>query len=474
MTSVPRKWLIVACFTAAAALSTVTLSWCAAESTGIADPTETKRDRAAPVNILPVPRDKGSPAPSEAVESAAQGLERKLHEVGTEVSRFLGSWIGSEVFFGLTWIGLIACLLGLFLVAVLDCLVRGRIKHQIRRLSFEKETTPWVATLLDAVSKPLSLFIWIYGAYAVFSILLVRMPEHPGVVFLRAVASRGADVGGSVAIIWLAYRLVVVSDVRTKAWAAGSQSGIDQLLVGIVGKTLRTAIVLLGGIMVVQSVTGIQMGPLIASLGLGGLAIALAAKESVANFLGTLTIIFDKPFRIGDQVIIDKYEGTVDAVGFRSTRIRTADGNLLSIPNSKVIDTPLQNVGQRLNIRWTADIGISYYTPPQKVSRALEVLEEILRDHEGMKEDLPPRIFLTGFKEWGFNINIQAWYHPPVGWDCQAWVQQICMRILERFDDEGIQFAMPAQNLRLPNNEKERLQLGALKREHTEPDASGS
>lgn len=469
MTYTPRKWLLVACFLAAA-LSMETLSWCAAESTGIADPTETKQNQ-APVNMMPLPRDKGSPGLSGAVEPPAQGFERRLHEAGTKVSSSLGNWTDSEVFFGLTWISLSAGLIGLFLVAVLDCLVRGRIKRQIRRLSDGKETTPWIATLLDAFSKPLSLFIWIYGAYGVFSILLVQMPEHPGVVFLRAVASRGADVGGSVAIIWLAYRLVVASDVRTKAWATGSQSRIDQLLVEIVGKTLRTAIVLLGSVMVVQSATGIQMGPLLASLGLGGLAIALAAKESVANFLGTLTIIFDKPFRIGDQVIIDKYEGTVDAVGFRSTRIRTADGHLLSIPNGKVIDTPLQNVGQRPNIRWVADIEISYDTPPQKVSRALEVLEEILRKHEGMKEDIPPRIFLTGFKEWSLNIKIQAWYHPPVWWDYQAWVQQTCMTILERFDEEGIQFALPAQILHLPNDKKERLQLLAMKGQQTEADA---
>jgi len=269
------------------------------------------------------------------------------------------------------------------------------------------------------------------------------MQETTGIAAVRAMAGRGADIGGSIALIWLAYRLAVVSDVQTKSWAARSESGIDQLLVAIVGKTLRAFIVLVGSVMVVQSVTGIQMGPLIASLGLGGLAIALAAKDSVANFLGTLTVIFDKPFQIGDQVIIDKYEGTVESVGFRSTRIRTGDGHLLSIPNSKLVDTPLQNVGRRPSIRWMTDIRISSDTSPEKVRRAIAILEEILRDHEGMKEDLPPRVFLTGFKDWSLNIAIQAWYHPPVGWDYQAWVQKICMAILDRFDEEGIRLALP-------------------------------
>jgi len=146
------------------------------------------------------------------------------------------------------------------------------------------------------------------------------MQETTGIAAVRAMVGRGADIGGSIALIWLAYRLAVVSDVQTKSWAARSESGIDQLLVAIVGKTLRAFIVLVGSVMVVQSVTGIQMGPLIASLGLGGLAVALAAKDSVANFLGTLTVIFDKPFQIGDKVIIDKYEGTVESVGFIPVR----------------------------------------------------------------------------------------------------------------------------------------------------------
>jgi MscS family membrane protein len=366
----------------------------------------------------------------------------------------MANWMNSQVVLGLTWLNLTACLLALLLVGVLDRFVHNRLKRQVRRLSLDKERTPWVALLLDAFSGPLSLFIWAYGTYGALFILLAQIEESPGVASLRTVAGKAADVGGFVAIIWLAYRLVVVSDTHTKAWAAESQSGIDQLFVGIVGKSLRIAIILIGSIIVVQNVTGIQMGPLIASLGLGGLAIALAAKDSVANLLGALTIIFDKPFQIGDHVIIDKYEGTVDSVGFRSARIRTADGHLVSIPNSRIIDSPLQNVGRRPNIRWSTAIGLSYDNSPYKVRRALEILEEILHDHEGMNEDMPPRVYLTGFKDWSLNIAIQAWYHPPVWWEYQAWVQEICMEILERLDKEGIQFALPVQMVHLPGEEK--------------------
>lgn len=209
---------------------------------------------------------------------------------------------------------------------------------------------------------------------------------------------------------------------------------------------------------------------LVASFGIGGLAIALAAKESVANFLGALTIIFDKPFRIGDQILIDKYDGTVESVGFRSTRIRTGDGNLLSMPNSKIIDSPLQNVQQRANILWRTTIGISYETPPDKVRRAIEILEEILQNHEGMRQDLPPRVFFDAFKDSSLNIAIWAWYHPPNGWDYHAWLQKTCMEILERFASEGIRFALPTQVLRLPFDDKRQFELRMLKGEQTEAD----
>jgi len=381
-----------------------------------------------------------------------------------------GSWARSDIILGITWLNLMACLLAVCLVGVSERLVRLWIGRRVSRLSSGKETLPWMALLLEAFSKPLSLFIWAYGLYGAFSILLVQIQKTVGKDFLLEMAGKVADVGGSIAIIWLAYRLVVLSDVQTTAWAAGSRSRIDQLLVGIVGKTLRIVIILLGSIMVLQNLTGIQMGPLIASLGLGGLAIALAAKDSVANLLGTLTIIFDKPFQIGDQVIIDKYEGTVESVGFRSTRIRTADGHLLSIPNSKMIDSPLQNVARRPNIRWNTNVGISYDTPPEKVRRAVEILEEILGNHEGMKEDLPPQVFFSAFKDWSLNITVQAWYHPPVFSDYQAWVQKTCVAILERFDEEGIRFALPAQVVYLPTDDLKQLKLQMLKGSRGETD----
>jgi MscS family membrane protein len=214
-----------------------------------------------------------------------------------------------------------------------------------------------------------------------------------------------------------------------------------------VGKTLKAFVIVVGGIMVVQNLTGIEIGPLLASLGIGGLAFALAGKDSIANFFGSLTILLDKPFQVGERVIIDSHDGFVEDVGFRSTRLRTLKGSLVSIPNEKIIVSTLENVGRRIHIRWTPTIGITYDTPPAKVARALAILREVLENHEGMKPEYPARVHFTGFGDWSLNIGVYAWYHPADFWAYQAWVERISLTIMERFAEEGIEFAFPTQTV---------------------------
>jgi MscS family membrane protein len=460
-----NRVLIFVCVLALLVVAQGSFRQCCAENTDSSSQTEPKKEKAPSGNILPSPDHKISPIQPEAIEKAAKKLELAI---GNGVLRSLGDRVRSKAFAGITWLSLTVCFLTLLLVAVLDLVVRALIRARIRKLSLPDKPLSWTGLFLEALSKPLSLFIWVYGTFAAMSIVLVQLQKAAGTTLLKSAAGKGADLGGSIAIIWLTYRLVVLADVRVKTWAVSNENRIDDLLVGIVGKTLRVFIVLIGGIMVIQNVTGIQMGPLIASLGIGGLAVALAAKDSVANFLGTLTIILDKPFQIGDQVVVDKYEGTVASVGFRSTRIRTPDGGLLTLPNSKLIDSPLQNVGRRPNIRWHTNIDISYTTPPDKVRRATEILEEILKDHEGMKEGLPPRIYFNAFKDWSLSITVVAWYHPPIWWEYQAWLQKTCMEILERFHQEGIRFALPNEAAVAPARDKTDEELRMLKGEPPE------
>lgn len=164
--------------------------------------------------------------------------------------------------------------------------------------------------------------------------------------------------------------------------------------------------------------------------------------------------------------MIDSYDGVVEDVGFRSTRIRLLTGNLVTIPNEKVVNSGLENIGKRPNIRWLNNIGITYDTPPEKIEQAVAMIREILADHEGMRPDLPPRVYFNGFNEWSLNILVLAWYHPPEYWLFQEWVQRTCLEITRRFSAAGIDFAFPTRTLYLAGDDQRQLKVGMLGTPH--------
>lgn len=397
------------------------------------------------------------------IDTTGEKIGKGVDRFGKTAARHLGGWINARVAGGITWLKLLVVLVVLFLVAILERLLGWIIQLKIRRMPDKDGDIAWPKFFFEALSKPLSLFVWVYGIYIAISPLFVHFLSSDGSNPAKIVAQQGAKIGGTVAVFWLIFRLVEYIDIRLKKWAVGTKSSVDDMVSPLIGKTLRLFIVIIAGIIIVQDMTGMKIGPLLASLGIGGLAVALAAKESIANFFGTLTILFDKPFKVGERIVIGGNDGIVESVGFRSTRIRTLTGHLLTIPNEKVISSPLENIGKRPFIRWLADIGITYDTPPEKVEKAVDIIRKILENHEGMSVDLPPKVFFNGFRDYSLNITAMAWYHPPNYWDYQAWLQKTCLEIMKRFEAEGIEFAFPTHTLYLASDDRRRLMLKILK-----------
>ena len=404
------------------------------------------------------------PEEPKKVDQVGQKVGEQIDDITQQASARIGSWINTKVFAGITWFKLIICLLMLFLVLLFERVVRLTIDRK-RKIAEEEEVKKIKHLILEAVAKPLSLFIWVYGIYIVLTPLFEHFQKPDGTNLVHSVSQRAADFGAAVALVWFIFKLVSVVDFHLRRWAASTDSSIDDVLAPLFGKTLRVFIVIIGGILIIQNLTGVKIGPLLASLGIGGIAVALAAKDSIANFFGTLTILFDKPFQVGERVIIDNYDGVVEDVGFRSTRIRTLTGHLVTIPNEKVVNSGLENVGKRPHIRWLTNITITYDTPPDKVEKAVSIIKEILDDHEGKHPDFPPRVYFNGFNDWSLNIMVIAWYHPADYWAMQEWQQQTCLKILKSFNDEGIDFAFPSRTLYLANDDKRQLSLKMLKGE---------
>lgn len=402
---------------------------------------------------------------SDTIEQVGQKMGEKIGQFETKASRQLGNWVSGKVYADISWVKLLFCLLLVLLVVIVERIARFLVQRRMNSITQEEGRISWTRLVLRAIALPLSLVIWVYGIYGALSPLFPHFQAADGSNPIHLIFQKAATLGGITALFLYFYQFINVVDTRLVEWARSTESTIDDILVPLVSKTLRVFIIILAGIVIIQNLTGVEIGPLLASLGIGGLAVALAAKESIANFFGTLTILFDKPFQVGERIVIDSYDGVVEHVGFRSTRIRLLSGHLVTIPNEKVVSSGLENIAKRPNIRWLTHIGITYNTPPDKIEEAVEIIREILADHEGVNPDLPPRVHFNGFNDWSLNITVVAWYHPPDYWPFQAWVQRTCLEITRRFSAAGIDFAFPTRTLHLANEAKRNLKVEVLDKE---------
>jgi MscS family membrane protein len=222
------------------------------------------------------------------------------------------------------------------------------------------------------------------------------------------------------------------------------------MLVPVVRKALRITIAIIATLMIAEYVLGAgKVKSLLLGAGVGGVAIALAAKDTIANFFGSVTIFTDRPFQMGEMVKIGDHSGPVEEVGFRSTRVRTLQGHLVTIPNSKIVDTAVENIGKRPFIRRTSNLTITYDSGHEKTSKAVEIVKEVLAGVPEINSDpdRPPRVYFSDFNDWSLNIYMSYWVKPPDYWLYQEVNERVNFEIMKRFEAEKIEFAFPSQTL---------------------------
>lgn len=221
-----------------------------------------------------------------------------------------------------------------------------------------------------------------------------------------------------------------------------SSKGLNAQLIRIVSKLVAlasaVALLLFGG-----QYLGFAVGTLLASAGIGGLAIALGAQDTLKDLFGTLSLMADKPFRVGERIITSKYDGVVEDIGLRSTRLRLLNGHLVTLPNDQLARSDVENVGQRPYIRKSAEIHLPLDTPRVALETALAIIRDAIEEHEGMDPDLPPRAFFTDYLPNAFKIQVSYWYHPPNYWDFLAMSEKVNLTIFRAFEEQGIQFSLP-------------------------------
>lgn len=306
--------------------------------------------------------------------------------------------------------------------------------------------------VLQASIWPIRILLAMVAVFAASQIL--RLPPGAG-----RIADGTVDVLGTLAVILFVYRLLDVLQYELTKFAEREETPVDQTFVQMVRIFARVIVLTIGAIYLLRAISGKPMSALLAGLGIGGLAVALASQDTLKNFFGSIVIMLDKPFSVGQRVVVDGYDGVVEEIGFRSTRVRTLTGHLVTVPNEKMASANIENIGRRPSIRRLSNITITYDTPLQKVEKAVNIIRNILDNHEGMHPDFPPRVYFNEFNDASLNILMIYWYHPPDYWAFVAFSEQVNVAIMREFEKEGIEFAFPTTTNYLAHDERRPLHI---------------
>jgi MscS family membrane protein len=313
----------------------------------------------------------------------------------------------------------------------------------------EKRGINVVSLFLRGVSKPASVAILAVGLFICRGFLVFGdegISSSIGIYWIKV-----AEAVGAIALAYALYRLVDVIEYYLQVWTDKTKTKLDDMLVPVIRKSLRITIAIIAVLWIADGILEAEIRTILLSAGVGGVAIALAAKDTIANFFGSITIFADRPFQIDELVKIEEHFGLVEDVGFRSTRVRTLDGHLVTIPNSVIANSIVENVGRRPFIRRTSDITITYGSGEKGARRAVEIIKDILAEVPEVNSDAekPPRVYFSKFNDWSLNIYMSYWVKPADYWVYHEVNERVNLEIMKRFEAERIEFAFPSQTLYL-------------------------
>jgi MscS family membrane protein len=341
----------------------------------------------------------------------------------------------------------------LVLLVVLLAMVAGRIVQfamsgYCTRL-VRKKGEGLRSLLIKALAKPVYVAIFAAG------IFLARIPLFfDDELGIRSTIGTGwvkiAHVVAAISAAYALYRLVDVIEYYLNRAVSKTDTRLDDMLVPIVRKSLRLTIAIIAILLITENIMGgDKVKSLLLGAGVGGIAIALAAKDTIANFFGSVTIFADRPFQMGEIVKIGEHHGPVEEVGFRSTRVRTFEGHLVTIPNSLITNSAVENIGRRPFIRRTSNITITYDSGHNKAKRAVEIIKDVLAETAEVNTDPEklPRVYFSDFNDWSLNIYMSYWVKPPDFWLYYQVNERVNLEIMKRFEAEQIEFAFPSQTL---------------------------
>lgn len=345
-----------------------------------------------------------------------------------EIELLAGNTVGSVAGFAITLMA------AMVLSKLVTLLFRGRLKDWA-----SKTSTQFDDQVLLMLERPLSLFLLGVGART--SIEFLHLPEA-----LDKLLGNTLTVVLTVFVAWGITRVqdavrIVFIDPRVLA----SETKLDDQLVPIADRSLKVVVWSLA-ILIAFSNLGYDILSLLTGLGIGGLAVAMAAQATLSNLLGSVTIFADQPFQVDDYIEVSGHRGVVTDVGLRASRLRTLEGYVVNIPNSAVVDQPVIN--HTIDGSWRHDLtlGLVYDTSYEQLENGMEMLEQILEEH--------PRVadYVVRFTDFGASaLEISVAFFVPDG-DIGVFLDtrsEVNLAIKRAFDEAGLSFAFPSMSVYL-------------------------
>lgn len=358
-----------------------------------------------------------------------------LYDINSVVRRLPG-WARSTVL-GIALWQLLALLGIIFLTLVCRVLVRFLVVGQARTV-MKRFDIRWGDELLNGVSAPA-------GTLVGTSLLILVWPLLSFPVQLNRIVLTGLRALVALSLVWIFYRVVDLFTTWLTQKAGATESKLDDQLVPLIRRALKIFVISIGTVFILQSLD-YDVAGLLAGLGIGGLAFALAAKDTIANLFGSATIFASRPFQIGDSITVGGVAGVVESVGFRSTRIRTFYDSLVTIPNATVADSVVDNKGRRHYRRFKTELGLTYDTTPAQIQAFVEGIRAIIRANPGSRKD-SYEVHFHGFGASSLNILVYMFFEVS-GWSEELKNRHnLLLEIMTLAEELGVSFAFPTQTL---------------------------
>ena len=341
--------------------------------------------------------------------------------------------------------GLVAQVFVIVFIALVVDLVQRMVTHKMSE-KVRGTRNPWDDALFDSIRAPASAFIWLVGI-SFAAELISKQTEAPVYDYVGPVR----EIGVIAILTWFLLRLINRVEANFIEIRRKENRDFDQTAIDAISKLLRASVAITAVLVAMQTL-GFSVSGILAFGGVGGIAVGFAARDMLANFFGGMTVYLDKPFKVGDWIRSPdrEIEGTVEHIGWRSTRIRTFDQRPLYVPNSVFTTITVENPSRMLNRRIFETIGVRY-ADFDKLEKIVKRVREMLESHEEIDTNQTLMVNFNAFGASSLDFFVYTFTKTKVWAEYHRVKQDVLFRIGRIIEEEGAEIAFPTRTLHIPD-----------------------